>query len=1625
MSDYQAGTAYLSILPSTRGFQQRLRREMAAIDQDFAVQVAPQLNRREMAQLQAALRALPTVVLDADAAPADRAIAELRARLERLSDQTIGIDISGEQARAEIDAIRGELDRLGRESPDIAVRVDTGAASAALANVNREVSRVDGRVARVVVNLDAGRALAQIASTAYAINQFANKTYKFHVEADTAGAVLSVAALAAKISALGGLIGVVGGVGGALGGLGAAGVVAAGGLGATVLASLGVGKALSAMNAQQDAAMTTARQSAKQQQQQANAIISAQDRVTQASKSASQARVEGARSVADAEKSAARQNAQALAQVASANRSYKQAVADLEREQSTLNKAWEDGRRSLEDLQSQLEGNRLDQRQAALDLKDAEKDLAAARQSGNLDAIERATIAYDRQKKAVDDLARDGKRLAADNAEAQAKGVAGSDQVVAANERIAQATQRRDDAERAAQQASADATQTRLDGEESVARAREQVQQRVEAADQQVIEANRALQQALAQTGDAGVSAAEKVETALASLSPAAAAFARYLFGLKPVLDGLSATAATAFFPPLMSGLDALLTKTPLVNTVVGQLAGAMGLGLQQVLTTLANPFWSGFFALLGNAAGTLIPGLFAAIMNLAQAAAILIQYLLPLAPAGFDFLNQVSALVVALAPFIAQLLGGLIPAASAFLEALRPLGPVLGALQPILLVLGQAFSAVLGAVLQALAPILVALTPLIQALATQLATNLVSSIETLTPLLVAVATWLGQNPGLVLGVISVIGGLMGALKPLAFVLGIVVSALHNFLIIKVAQAALAAFGLQGSVFGQLLIRLLSPINLLKMVLPMVGRAVMMLGRSVLAAMGPLGWILTIFGLLYSSNEQFRNAINGLIGTIMGLVGQLLSALMPAVNMLLGALIPVVNTIIGALVPVFNVLIGVILQVIQAVLPPLIGIIQSAVIPIIVTLAGIFVSVLVWVLQNVVVPVLNALVWVLTNIVIPVILWLANNIIVPAFTLIGQIITFVVNNLVMPVFNAIVWVLQNILGPAFTWLWRNIVEPAFRGLGQIIEWVWLNVIKPAWDAVMGGLTWLQDGFRSAVDWIGQKWNELRGLLAKPINFLIDVVWNKGILVAWNKVAEFLPGIEPIAPLGLIPEYASGGLLRGPGTGTSDDILAVNSSGAPTARVSNGEYVVNAAVTKKTLPFLEALNGGNGEALQAAGGLNRVSRTYRGPSFIRNYAAGGLFQERIDAAKDWLDDAEGMPYVWGGTVTPNMAGTDCSGMQAAVTHILSGRSPYSGRIGTTATMPWGGFVRGLNSAYAIGNKPSDHMAGTLDGDNVEQHGPNGTPFAFPSRWGADASYFNQQWSLPIVGGQFASGGNGNDGWMTGKVKGIFDDVTNPLIDAIRNLMGAPPPQWRAVPPALATRSRDSIRDWLFGKAADYENANGPMDVSGISGPVVDQVRQVAAMYGWDQGPEWTALAQLINKESSWNPNAANPASSARGLFQKMTSLHGPVEATAAGQAAWGLDYIKGKFGTPSAAWAYHQQHNSYDRGGLARGKGFLFKDVIRPERVLDPQETQAYPTLTRLSQQLEAGRLTASEAPRVPAQQISDMTSAAGQGPMELSGELYLDGREFLGKVRGVVTSEIDASKRELIYGRKG
>jgi hypothetical protein len=69
----------------------------------------------------------------------------------------------------------------------------------------------------------------------------------------------------------------------------------------------------------------------------------------------------------------------------------------------------------------------------------------------------------------------------------------------------------------------------------------------------------------------------------------------------------------------------------------------------------------------------------------------------------------------------------------------------------------------------------------------------------------------------------------------------------------------------------------------------------------------------------------------------------------------------------------------------------------------------------------------------------------------------------------------------------------------------------------------------------------------------------------------------------------------------------------------------------------------------------------------------------------------------------------------------------------------------------------------------------------------------------------------------------------------------------------------------------------------------------------------------------------------------------------------------MKYIAQKYGTPSAALAYHNAHNSYDRGGRLHGRGMFYKETIRPERVLSERQNQAFERMVEAIDRSARGR----------------------------------------------------------------
>ncbi len=121
-------------------------------------------------------------------------------------------------------------------------------------------------------------------------------------------------------------------------------------------------------------------------------------------------------------------------------------------------------------------------------------------------------------------------------------------------------------------------------------------------------------------------------------------------------------------------------------------------------------------------------------------------------------------------------------------------------------------------------------------------------------------------------------------------------------------------------------------------------------------------------------------------------------------------------------------------------------------------------------------------------------------------------------------------------------------------------------------------------------------------------------------------------------------------------------------------------------------------------------------------------------------------------------------------------------------------------------------------------------------------------------------------------------------------------------------------------WGGHQADVAATGHAPHAASAISGPVTRNAnealanRMAASMYGW-RGGQATCLDELWTHESGFDSTAVNSSSGATGIPQLLPGAHAiPANwSDPAVQVRWGLRYLKGRYGTPCAAWAFEMSH----------------------------------------------------------------------------------------------------------------
>ncbi|MYR76530.1 MULTISPECIES: phage tail tape measure protein [unclassified Streptomyces] len=434
--------------------------------------------------------------------------------------------------------------------------------------------------------------------------------------------------------------------------------------------------------------------------------------------------------------------------------------------------------------------------------------------------------------------------------------------------------------------------------------------------------------------------------------------------------------------------------------------------------------------------------------------------------------------------------------------------------------------------------------------------------------------------------------------------------------------------------------------------------------------------------------------------------------------------------------------------------------------------------------------------------------WLWSNVFSPTLTWIGDKASWLWSQKIKPAWNFI-QVGIGLVGAKISELWTKYAKPIFQWVGDKASWLWGKALKPAFDSGKKGVALFADAFGKAKDAIKKAWDKVEGIAKKPVKFIIENVYNKGIVPTWNKVAKVFgaPTIEK-QPL---DGFARGGVLAGQSSYRQGDdqlvplrqgegiavseamrdpyerkrLLAVNAAAmhGKSLRPFQGEgfakggifgWVKNTAskgvdLAKSGVSWLK-----DGVKASAEAGLNAVvkpllNKISGSASVYRDMVTGipkkmikdivgysgkadaelekaGIGGKGFKGALSWARTQAGKAYQWGGNGDPSW---DCSGFVSAIESVIRGERPHrrwaTGAFSGSTAPP--GWVLGAKSPYMIGitNAGVGHTAGTINGINVESRGGDGVVVGSRARSYMDP-LFTHRYGLR----GFASGGRPRKG-----------------------------------------------------------------------------------------------------------------------------------------------------------------------------------------------------------------------------------------------------------------------------------
>lgn len=305
------------------------------------------------------------------------------------------------------------------------------------------------------------------------------------------------------------------------------------------------------------------------------------------------------------------------------------------------------------------------------------------------------------------------------------------------------------------------------------------------------------------------------------------------------------------------------------------------------------------------------------------------------------------------------------------------------------------------------------------------------------------------------------------------------------------------------------------------------------------------------------------------------------------------------------------------------------------------------------------------------------------------------------------------------------------------------------------------------------------------------------------------------------------------------------------------------------------------------------------------------ASGATAAEVINFAETQLN----VPYVWGGEQAGK--GFDCSGLTqwaygkagVRIPRVAADQQKTGKSVPVNKTQP--------GDLLFVGN-PAHHVVMNIGGGKIIEAPHTGDVVKIrtlnPGEYSSATRILGSIGSSSALGSTSGSVSNSlnNSQNMAGGDIGNFGGTNEASIvaSALANSIGYLPLNAGSTSAASVSSAGSPL--------GSTPKANGHNDKASL----MSYAKKLLAKYGWSN--EWDSFNALVMSESGWDVHATNPTSGAYGIAQalpasKYASAGADWRTSGDTQLRWMMNYIKGRYGDPDAAWSFHQRNNWYAAG----------------------------------------------------------------------------------------------------------